>query len=130
DDNTRVFILREGVKFHDGTDFNAEAVKASFERITDPAVASSRANKFEMISEINVIDDYTLEIVTEYPFAPLLNYLAHDGAGIVSKAVIDEDYQNAIDKSDLDISLDEFYESREKGGDDYEEIANKVGQNV
>src|SRR5699024_11259341 len=37
---------------------------------------------------------------------------------------------NAIDKSDLDISLDEFYESREKGGDDYEEIANKVGQNV
>ena len=130
DDNTWVFNLREGVKFHDGTDFNAEAVKASFERITDPAVASSRANIFEMISEINVIDDYTLEIVTEYPFAPLLNYLAHDGAGIVSKAVIDEDYQNAIDKSDLDISLDEFYESREKGGDDYEEIANKVGQNV
>lgn len=130
DDTTWVFNLREGVKFHDGTDFNADAVKASFERIMDPAVASARANIFEMISEINVIDDYTIEIVTEYPFAPFLNYLAHDGAGIVSKEVIDEDYQNAIDQSDQDISLDEFYELREAGGEEYEAVAQAVGNNT
>lgn len=130
DDTTWVFNLREGVKFHDGTDFNADAVKASFERIMDPAVASARANIFEMISEINVIDDYTIEIVTEYPFAPFLNYLAHDGAGIVSKEVIDEDYQNAIDQSDQDISLEEFYELREAGGEEYEAVAQAVGNDT
>ena len=130
DDTTWVFNLREGVKFHGGTDFNANAVKASFERIMDPAVASARANIFEMISEINVIDDYTIEIVTEYPFSPFLNYLAHDGAGIVSKEVIDEDYQNAIDQSDQDISLEEFYELRESGGEEYEAVAQAVGNNT
>lgn len=130
DNTTWVFNLREDVKFHDGTDFNADAVKASFERITDPAVASARANIFEMISEINVIDDYTIEIVTEYPFAPFLNYLAHDGAGIVSKEVIDEDYQNAIDQSEQDITLEEFYELRAAGGEEYEAIANDIGNDT
>src|SRR5699024_8626302 len=52
DETTWEFHLREGVKFHDGTEFTAEAVKANIERIVDPAVASSRANIFEMIEEV------------------------------------------------------------------------------
>ncbi|MGO1922267.1 MAG: ABC transporter substrate-binding protein [Jeotgalicoccus sp.] len=127
DDTTWEFSLRDDVTFHDGTDFNAEAFKASIERIVDPAVASSRANIFEMITEINVIDDYTVEIVTEYPFAALPNYLAHDAGGIVSKAVIDEDYQNAIDQAGLDMTLDEYYELREAGGEEFEKTANAIG---
>ncbi|CAD2079551.1 diguanylate phosphodiesterase [Jeotgalicoccus coquinae] len=128
DDTTWVFNLREGVEFHDGTEFTAEAVKANIERIVDPAVASSRANIFEMIEEVNVIDDYTVEIVTEYPFAPLPKYLAHDAGGMVSKAIIDEDYQNAIDEAELNITLDEFYAEREAGGKEYEETADAVGR--
>lgn len=127
-ETTWVFNLREGVQFHDGTEFNAEAVKANIERIVDPAVASSRANIFEMIEEINVVDDYTVEIITEYPFAALPNYLAHDAGGMVSKAVIDEDYQNALDEAELDMTLDEFYEQRAAGGAEYEETANEVGR--
>ena len=126
-DTTWKFSLRDDVKFHDGTDFNAEAFKASIERIVDPAVASSRANIFEMITEINIIDDYTVEVITEYPFAALPNYLAHDAGGIVSKAVIDEDYQNAIDKAGLDMTADEYYELRETGGEEFEETANAIG---
>lgn len=68
-ETTWEFSLRDDVTFHDGTDFNESAFKTSIERIVDTAVASSRANIFEMITEINVIDDYTVEIVTEYPFA-------------------------------------------------------------
>lgn len=127
DDTTWVFNLREGVQFHDGTDFNAEAVKANIERIVDPAVASSRANIFEMIEEINVVDDYTVEIITEYPFAALPNYLAHDAGGMVSKAVIDEDYQNALDEAGIDMTLDEFYEQRSAGGEEYEKTADEIG---
>lgn len=126
-DTTWTFNLRDDVKFHDGTDFNAEAFKASIERIVDPAVASSRANIFEMISEINVIDDYTVEVVTEYPFAALPNYLAHDAGGIVSKAVIDEDYQNAIEESGLDMTAEEYYELREAGGEEFEKAADAIG---
>lgn len=130
DETTWVFNLREDVTFHDGTDFNAEAVKASIERVIDPAVASSRANIFEMVTEINIIDDYTVEIVTEYPFASLLNYLSHDAGGIVSKAIIDEDYQNAIDEAGLNMTADEYYELRETGGEEYEDIADQIGQNI
>ena len=128
DETTWVFNLREGVQFHDGTEFNAEAVKANIERIVDPAVASSRANIFEMIEEINAVDEYTVEIVTEYPFAALPNYLAHDAGGMVSKAVIDEDYQNALDEAELDMTLDEFYAQRAAGGEEYEETADEVGR--
>lgn len=128
DETTWVFNLREGVQFHDGTEFNAEAVKANIERIVDPAVASSRANIFEMVEEVNIVDDYTVEIVTEYPFAALPNYLAHDAGGMVSKVVIDEDYQNAIDEAELDITLDEFYDQRTAGGEEYEKTAGDVGR--
>src|SRR5699024_12275119 len=60
----------------------------------------------------------------------LLYYLAHDAGGIVSKAVIDEDYQNAIDEGGAEITLDEFYALRSEGGTEYEAVANQVGQHT
>lgn len=90
DDLTWEFKLREGVKFHDGTEFNADAVKKTIERVLDPAVASPRAKLFEMITEINVIDPHTIQFKTEYPFAPLLANLAHYSGGIISPKAIDE----------------------------------------
>ncbi len=119
DDTTWVFTLREGVKFHDGSDFTAEDVKANLDRVLDPAVASPRAFLYEMVTEVNVLGDYEIEIKTEYPFAPLLSHLAHDAGGILSKDVIDADYENAISEAGLDMTLEEFYEEREAGGDEY-----------
>lgn len=92
DDTTWEFKLRENVTFHDGEPFNAEAVKKSFERILDPEVASPRLFIFEMISAIDVVDEYTLRLTTDYPFAPLLSHLAHPAGAIVSPKSIDEDY--------------------------------------
>ena len=43
DDVTYHFDLREGVLFHDGTDFNAQVAKENLERAMDPAIASGRA---------------------------------------------------------------------------------------
>lgn len=128
DDTTWHFNLKEGVKFHDGSSLTADAVKASIDRIKDPAMASSRAYIFDMIDEVNVIDDYTVEIKTGDTFAPLLSYLSHDGAGIISKQVIDEDYQNALNEAEIDMSLEEFYALREEGGEKYTDIAKKVSE--
>lgn len=95
DDRTFEFKLQEGVKFHDGEDFNAEAVKKSLDRILDPEVASSKYNTFEMIESVDVVDEYTVRITTEYPFSPILTHLSHSGGAIISPKVIDEDYEAA-----------------------------------
>ncbi|MFC2949006.1 glutathione ABC transporter substrate-binding protein [Virgibacillus sediminis] len=92
EDNVWEFKLVEGIQFHDGTEFNAEAVKANIERVIDPEVASPRAFLYEMVTEVEAVDEYTVRITTEYPFSPLPSHLAHPGGGMVSPAVIEEDY--------------------------------------
>lgn len=127
DDTTWHFTLREGVTFHDGSEFNAEAVKANIDRLLDPAVASERAFVLEMITEVNVIDDHTVEIVTEFPFSPLLGHLTHGAGKMISKDLIDEDYQNAIDEAGLDMTAEEYYEQRASGGEEFEDTAQAIG---
>ncbi|WP_336046515.1 glutathione ABC transporter substrate-binding protein [Solibacillus ferritrahens] len=93
DELTLQLKLRQGVKFHDGTDFNAEAVKVNLVRLLDPNIASPRLSNFEPITEIVVMDDYTIQIKTEKPYGPLLFALTHPGGNIMSPAVIEEDYK-------------------------------------
>ena len=92
DDLTWEFKLKTGVTFHDGEAFNAEAVKTSFDRLLDPEVASPRAFLFEMVTEVKVVDESTVQFVTEYPFSPLLAHLTHNGGSIISPKSIEEDY--------------------------------------
>ena len=91
-DTTYEFKLRRDVKFHDGEPFTADAVKANLDRIRDPEVASPRFFLFEMITDVTVVDEHTVRITTEYPFAPLLAHLSHNGGGMVSPKSIEADY--------------------------------------
>ncbi|TFD94456.1 glutathione ABC transporter substrate-binding protein [Jeotgalibacillus sp. R-1-5s-1] len=93
DDVTWEFKLREGVEFHDETPFNAEAVKANFDRILDEEIGSPRAVQFEMVESVEVVDDYTVRFNLSYPFAPLLANLSNVGGSIVSPASIEADYE-------------------------------------
>src|SRR5699024_3451794 len=77
----------------DGSDFNAEVVKANIERVLDEKVASPRAFLYTMVEDIEVVDDYTVRFKTEFPFAPLPAHLAHHGGGMVSLELIEEDYK-------------------------------------
>jgi peptide/nickel transport system substrate-binding protein len=90
DDLTWEFKLRSGVTFHDGTPFNAEAVKKTFERAVDPKVGSPRASNFSMIKEVKVVDEQTIHFILDYPFAPLLSILASSEGSILSPKAIAE----------------------------------------
>src|SRR5699024_12198581 len=83
DDNTWSFTLKEDVTFHNGSEFTAEDVKATIDRLLDPAVESSVSFMFEMVEEIEVVDDQEVHFHTEYRFAPLLRHLAHNTAVIM-----------------------------------------------
>ncbi|MFJ7755707.1 glutathione ABC transporter substrate-binding protein [Peribacillus muralis] len=90
DDLTWEFKLREGVKFHDGAPFNAEAVKTNFDRLLDPKTSSPQAGKLEMIKEIKVVDDTTVQFKLKYPYAPLLSILVSNEGSILSPKAIKE----------------------------------------
>ncbi|MGG7622053.1 glutathione ABC transporter substrate-binding protein [Bacillus coreaensis] len=90
DDITWEFYLRDDVTFHDGTPFNAEAVKKTIDRSQDPEVASPRAIMFSSVKEVEVVDEFTVRFHLKEQFAPLLSNLAsHEGA-IQSPKAIDE----------------------------------------
>ena len=77
DGRVYIFHLRQGVKFHDGTDFNAEAVKWNFDRLLDPQENVITRSYFEPILEsVQVIDEHTLQITLKYPTNTLLPALA------------------------------------------------------
>lgn len=87
------FHLREGVKFHDGTAFNAEAVKYSIERTMGRGVGA--AYIWDAVDEISVIDDYTVEFKLAYS-APLdLIAASGYGAWIFSPACIEAQGEDA-----------------------------------
>ncbi|KPB03228.1 glutathione ABC transporter substrate-binding protein [Bacillus sp. CHD6a] len=91
DETTWEFKLRTDVKFHDGSDFTAEAVKLTLDRILDPETASPRAVVVNMIKEVVVKDDHTVHIVTNKPFAPLPAHLAHNAGSIIAPSAIEEE---------------------------------------
>lgn len=76
-DKTRMrFKLRENVHFHNGEPFNAEAVKFSIERYIDPETKYPGVAFLDSISRAEIIEPGTIDIVTKYPDAILLNRLA------------------------------------------------------
>src|SRR6266545_426047 len=64
---TYVFHLVEGVRFHDGTDFDASAAKWNFDRILDPEVKSWVRPYYEEIDKVEAVDKYTLRIQMKEP---------------------------------------------------------------
>ncbi len=80
--------LRPGVKFHDGTDFNAEAVKINFDRVSNPNNHLKRYNLFRAIASTDVVDPLTVKITLKTPFSAFVNNLAHPAAVIISPAAL------------------------------------------
>lgn len=116
DDGLRYRLyLREGVKFHDGTDFNADAVLFNFDRWSDKNhphhyadegfVYTYYGNEFggfkgddsHLIEELNKVDDYTIEFVLKRKNASFLKMLAMTAFSIASPKSFDDYGANIIE---------------------------------
>jgi peptide/nickel transport system substrate-binding protein len=85
------FKLRQGVKFHDGEDFNAAAVKFTFERLLgEQGAKGPQRSNYPSIDSVEVIDDYTVDLKLKAPDPVLLTKLAGYGAMIVPPKYITE----------------------------------------
>jgi len=89
-----IFHLREGVLFHDGTPFNAAAVKYSINRqLSNPHKREMlyAGFVFAPLEDIRVVDEYTIKFDLKYPYAPFLNNLAMPmAAPIISPAGLEK----------------------------------------
>lgn len=83
DETTWRLKLREGVTFHNGEEFNADAVKFTYERITDASRDEFITfNQWTFITNIAVLGPYEVEITTETPEPAFLSKMAGTGCGI------------------------------------------------
>lgn len=87
------FELQEGVKYHDGTDFNAEAAQYSFNRYM--TLESPHRELYADFDRVEVVDDYTIDIYLKGPYVDFFPTLATN-TGMLSKSAVeewgDEDY--------------------------------------
>lgn len=102
DSLTYTFHLREGIKFHDGTDFNAEAVVANYERVVDPEnnlrtrrsfVTTKDEEEFYRCTSVEASDEYTVVFTLAEPFGTFINKMTQ--FCIISPAALEE-YGNDI----------------------------------
>ncbi len=85
------FKLRRDVKFHDGTPFNADAVKFNFDRIVDPKFKAGGARAaLAGYAGSKVLDEYSVQVSFETPFAPFLTYAASGPLSLVSPKAVRE----------------------------------------
>jgi peptide/nickel transport system substrate-binding protein len=98
DGKTYTFHLRQGVQFHDGTDFTSADIKATYDRICQPpaGVSIPRSALFTAVSEINARDKYTIEFKLTAPRSVnfMMSAFASGWNVIFSKKTLEENDYN------------------------------------
>jgi peptide/nickel transport system substrate-binding protein len=95
DPTTWEFKLRQGVKFHDGEPFNAEAVKFAFDRMLNPATHWPGAGSLRLIKAVTVVDDDTVRFTTAEPWPLMPRFLGYYGM-IVPPADLKQNGDDAL----------------------------------
>ncbi len=82
------FTLQEGVKFHDGTEFNADAVKLNIERVLNPANHLSRYALLKFIDKVEVLGPYKVRFDLKSPMPSFLQRLANGTAQMICPSTL------------------------------------------
>ncbi|MSQ33910.1 MAG: ABC transporter substrate-binding protein [Dehalococcoidia bacterium] len=93
-----VFHLRKGVKFHDGTNFNAVAVKAKFDRMIKMGALSRARGYLSEPTGAAVVDEYTLKVTLSTPSAALISFLTTMPGFVYSPAALAAQGGEAMEK--------------------------------
>ncbi len=91
DQVTCIMKLRQGITFHDGSDFNAEAVKYTIDYIKDKANGCWSRSWCESIESVEVVDEFTLKWNFKRPWAGFLGMMATVPGYIISKKALEGD---------------------------------------
>ncbi len=96
------FTLRQNVKFHNNEPFNAAAVKFTFDRLLgeEGAKGPQRSN-YSVIEQVNIVDDYTIDMLLKSPDPVLLTKLAGYGSMIVPPKYIQENGDAVFNKAPI-----------------------------
>lgn len=85
--------LRQGVKFHDGSEFDADDVVYTFNFVTDPKVKFRfKGTRFGHIDKVVKVDKFTVRIITKKPYAAMLSRLT------TSPPIFPSDYHSKLEK--------------------------------
>lgn len=89
DQKTWTFKLRQGVKFHDGREFDSEDAKASIARVMDRATGSTARVNFDIVESIEIPDKYTIVFKLKIPYSGFADILGDRQTRIVPKDKLD-----------------------------------------
>ncbi|TGV03079.1 glutathione ABC transporter substrate-binding protein GsiB, partial [Mesorhizobium sp. M00.F.Ca.ET.186.01.1.1] len=106
DSTEYTFKLRQNVKFHDGTPFNAQAVKINFDRMSNQDNNLRAYRNYKYIKSTEVVDDYTVKVTLNQPFSAMINKFT---TGIISPAAL-EKYGKEISKNPVGTGPYKFVE--------------------
>lgn len=90
DGRTITLRLRQGVKFHDGTPFDATAAKFNLDRLMDPKLTVPLRGSYQAIQRTEVVDDRTVRLRLRHPSLVLVNALSWTSSGMLSPASMDK----------------------------------------
>lgn len=90
DGKTYTFLLKKGVKFHDGKPFDAEDVKFTLERLMDPKTGTAHPEYYKDIDSVQKMDKYTVRIKLKSANSMFLFNLARPDSVIVNKESVDK----------------------------------------
>lgn len=100
DETTWEFVLRRGVKFHDGSDFTAEDVKFSIERIPTVSGPNPTTIYVRRVRDVRIVDPHTVHVVTDGPAPTLPNdfirlfIVSHKAAGGLTRETANEAFNS------------------------------------
>lgn len=87
---TYVIRLKRGVKFHDGTDFDAEAVKLNFDRVLRPNSGLTRSAIYTFIDSVEAVDPHTVKFTLKFAHGGFIRRLAMNNTMMICPNLLRE----------------------------------------